>query len=186
MGIYPKELRIFEASKVNYFLEQNILKEKKEAPKKKAVVKKPVAKKTTAKKTVKESATKKNTTKKSVVKKDKGEQLAESIVFGMQEKKAEDIVTINLKNIKNSIADYFIICHCESRTQAQAIADSVEEQVYKKSGESAWHKEGRENSEWILLDYSNVVVHIFLRDKREFYGLERLWGDAEIKHINVS
>ena len=177
MGIYPKELRIFEASKVNYFLEQYILKEKKEAPKKKAVAKKAVAKKTPARKTV---------TKKSIVKKDKGEQLADSVVFGMQEKKAEDIVTINLKNIKNSIADYFIICHCESRTQAQAIADSVEEQVYKKSGESAWHKEGRENSEWILLDYSNVVVHIFLRDKREFYGLERLWGDAEIKHINVS
>jgi len=152
------------------------LKEKKEATKKKAPAKKAVAKKTPAKKTV---------TKKTVIKKDKGEQLADNVVFGMQEKKAEDIVTINLKNIKNSIADYFIICHCESRTQAQAIADSVEEQVYKKSGESAWHKEGRENSEWILLDYSNVVVHIFLRDKREFYGLERLWGDAEIKHINV-
>ena len=168
------------------------MKEEKEAPKKKATAKKAVVKKPAAKKNVtKESATKKSitkkpATKKAVVKKDKGEQLADSVVFGMQEKKAEDIVTINLKNIKNSIADYFIICHCESRTQAQAIADSVEEQVYKKSGESAWHKEGRENSEWILLDYSNVVVHIFLREKREFYGLERLWGDAEIKHINVS
>jgi len=101
----------------------------------------------------------------------------------MQEKKAEHIVSINLKNITNSVADYFIICQCESKTQANAIADSVEEQVYKKTGESPSHKEGRENAEWILLDYFNVVVHIFLREQREFYGLEKLWGDAEIKQI---
>jgi len=118
-----------------------------------------------------------------VVKKDPLEKLVDAVIYGMQEKKAEKVVTINLKNIKNSVADYFIICQCESKTQAYAIADSVEEQVYKKTGENPAHKEGRENAEWILLDYFNVVVHIFLREQREFYNLERLWGDADIKNI---
>ena len=131
-----------------------------------------------------EKKEKKVVVKKATIKKDATETLKDAVVFGMQEKKADNIVTINLKNIHNSIADYFIICQCESKTQAQAIADSIEEQVYKKTKEDPWHKEGRENSEWILLDYSNIVVHIFLREKRDFYGLEKLWGDAEIKHIN--
>jgi ribosome-associated protein len=152
---------------------------------------KKVVKKTAPAKAVKKVATAKVAAKeapkkivrKPAVKKDATEKLNDSIIYGMQEKKAEQIVTINLKEIKNSVADYFIICQCESKTQANAIADSVEEQVFKKTGESPVHKEGRENSEWILLDYFNVVVHIFLREQREFYGLEKLWGDAEIKQI---
>jgi|ERR1017187_60447 ribosome-associated protein len=165
----------------------------KSAPKKVAV-KKVAAKKTAVKKTaVKKVAVKetvktvkeapKKVVKKPAVIKDPTEKLVDAIIFGMQEKKAENIVTINLKDIKNSVTDYFVICHCESKTQANAIADSVEEQVFKKTGESPIHKEGRENSEWILLDFFNVVVHIFLREQREFFNLEKLWGDAVIKQI---
>ena len=146
------------------------------------VEKKPTAKKA-VKKVVSTEEVEKKPVKKVAPKKSATEKLVDSIIYGMQEKKGERIVTMNLNNLKHSVADYFIICHCESKTQANAIANSVEEQVYKKTGESASHKEGRENSEWILLDYFNVVVHIFLLEQREFYGLERLWGDAEIKQI---
>ncbi|MEN7550256.1 ribosome silencing factor [Rapidithrix thailandica] len=107
-------------------------------------------------------------------------ELAEAIIFGMQEKKAQDVVVMDLRKIKNAIADYFVICSGSSDTQVQALASSVEEQVYKKHQEDPWKKEGVSNCEWVLLDYVDVVVHIFLKDKRQFYGLEELWGDAEI------
>lgn len=106
-----------------------------------------------------------------------------SVVKGMQEKKAKDIVCIDLREIKNSIADFFIVCHADSRTHIDAIARSVEEIVFKKSGEEPVHREGFTNSEWILLDYTNVVAHIFLQEKREFYGIERLWADAHIQRV---
>lgn len=105
--------------------------------------------------------------------------MAELIISGMQEKKAHQIVTLDLRNIRSAVADYFVICHGDSDRQVEAIAKSVEEQVYKGTGEDPWHREGFRNAEWILLDYIDVVVHVFLRDKREFYGLERLWADAE-------
>ena len=109
--------------------------------------------------------------------------LADIVVRGMQDKKASDIVVMNLKDLKNSIADYFIICSANSDTQIEAIARSVEEEVEKASGESPWQTEGRTNREWVLLDYVDVVVHVFLRDRRKFYALEELWGDAEISYI---
>src|SRR5260221_9058660 len=89
------------------------------------------------------------------------EKLADSVIAGMQEKKGQEIVSIDIRKFKNSITDFFVICHAESRTHVVAIADSIEEMVFKKSGESPYHKEGQENAEWILLDYINVVVHIF-------------------------
>lgn len=114
------------------------------------------------------------------------EELCDWVVKGMQEKKASDIVVINLKNIKNSIADYFIICTGNSENQVDAITDSVEEIVYKAIQQDPWHKEGKENKEWILLDYVNVVAHIFKKERREFYSLEDLWGDASIVRIDDS
>jgi ribosome-associated protein len=105
-----------------------------------------------------------------------------SVVKGMQEKKAKEIVCIDLREIKNSISDFFIVCHADSRTHIDAIARSVEEMVFKKSGKSR-APEGFTNSEWILLDYTNVVAHIFLQEKREFYGIERLWADAHIQRV---
>jgi len=109
--------------------------------------------------------------------------LADVVVRGMQDKKASDIVVLNLKELKNAVADYFIICSANSDTQIDAIARSVEEEVEKTTGDYPWQTEGRTNREWVLLDYVDVVVHVFLRDRRKFYALEELWGDAQISYI---
>ncbi|MFD2246061.1 ribosome silencing factor [Pontibacter ruber] len=109
--------------------------------------------------------------------------LAEIVVKGMQEKKATDIVVINLKSLKNAVSDYFVIASANSDTQLDAIASSVEEEVFKAIRQNPWQSEGRTNKEWVLLDYVDVVAHIFLKDKRDFYALEELWGDASIKHV---
>lgn len=118
-----------------------------------------------------------------VINKDKLESalISEIIINGIQEKKGNDIVRLDLRNIHSSVSDYFVICHAESTTQVKAIANSVEEEVYKALKQEPWRKEGLEYGEWILLDYIDVVVHIFKTDKREFYGIEELWGDAEFK-----
>ncbi|MEZ5199337.1 MAG: ribosome silencing factor [Bacteroidales bacterium] len=107
--------------------------------------------------------------------------LAKIIVAGIQEKKGKNIVSINLSKIANSVCNYFVICHGNSKVQVEAIADSVEEFVRKSNNDKAWQKEGFENAEWILLDYVDVVVHIFQENIRAFYNLEELWADAEIK-----
>jgi ribosome-associated protein len=109
--------------------------------------------------------------------------LAELVVKGMQEKKASDIVVLNLKSLKNAVSDYFVIASASSDTQLDAIATSVEEEIFKATRQNPWQSEGRTNREWVLLDYVDVVVHVFLKDKREFYALEELWGDANIKRI---
>jgi ribosome-associated protein len=108
--------------------------------------------------------------------------ISELAIHGIQEKKGNEIVRLDLRNIFSSVSDYFVICHADSSTQVKAIADSVEEEIYKALHQSPWRKEGLENAEWILLDYIDVVVHVFRTDKREFYGVEDLWGDAEIKY----
>jgi ribosome-associated protein len=105
--------------------------------------------------------------------------LADIVVQGMLERKALDIVKLNLAKVPNSITDYFVICHGNSRSQVEAIADSVQAEVKKAVGLNPWHKEGQENAEWILLDYFDVVVHIFQPEARGFYKLEKLWNDAE-------
>ncbi len=107
--------------------------------------------------------------------------ISELAIHGIQEKKGNDIVRLDLRNIKSSVSDYFVICHADSSTQVKAIANSIEDEIFKATGQEATHKEGLEHAEWILLDYIDVVVHIFKTDKREFYGVEDLWGDAEIK-----
>ncbi len=107
---------------------------------------------------------------------------SEIIINGIQEKKGNDIVRLDLRNIHSSVADYFVICHAESSTQIKAIADSVEKEVFEATGQDPYKKEGLQHAEWILLDYFDVVVHIFRTDKRAFYGLEDLWGDAEFEH----
>jgi ribosome-associated protein len=116
-------------------------------------------------------------------KKDDAQLLVDAAVKGMQEKKALDIVVLSLKTIKGAVSDYFVICSGSSDKQVDAIAGSVEEEVYKAMQEDPWHKEGQENKEWILLDYVNVVVHVFLQERRNFYGLEELWGDSGITRI---
>ncbi len=102
--------------------------------------------------------------------------ISELIIHGIQEKKGNDIVRLDLRNIHSSVADYFVICHAESSTQLKAIAQSVEEEVFKAIKTEPWRKEGLQQAEWIIIDYVDVVVHIFKTDKREFYGIEDLWG----------
>ena len=105
--------------------------------------------------------------------------LSEIAVHGIQEKKGHDIVRLDLRELNSSVSDYFVVCNADSSTQVKAIADSVEDEIYKLTQTNPWHKEGQENAEWIILDYFDIVVHIFKTDKREFFGIEDLWGDAE-------
>ena len=107
--------------------------------------------------------------------------LLKSVVKGIFEKKGHDVLKIDLRNLENRIADYFVICHGSSITQVDAICDSVEDTVRKEAGEKPLHVEGLENCYWVLVDYSNVVVHIFLEEHRNFYSLESLWADADIE-----
>jgi ribosome-associated protein len=117
-------------------------------------------------------------------KKGKGsEKLCDAIVKGMQEKKAIDIVVLDLRKVKNAVADFFVICSGGSDKQLDAITQSVDEEVYKAVKENPWHVEGKNNKEWMLLDYFDVVAHIFRKDRRDFFALEKLWGDAEIIEI---
>jgi ribosome-associated protein len=106
--------------------------------------------------------------------------LLDAIIEGMSEKKAKNITVLNLSGIENRVTDYFVICDADSRIHVNSIAESVEETVEKRNGEKVYHSEGQHNSEWILLDYINIVAHVFLREAREHYNLEALWGDAEI------
>ena len=107
--------------------------------------------------------------------------ISELAIHGIQEKKGNDIVRLDLRNIHSSVTDYFVVCHADSATQVKAIANSIEDEIFKALQQEPWRKEGLEYGEWILLDYVNVVIHIFRTDKREYYGVEELWGDAEIK-----
>lgn len=109
--------------------------------------------------------------------------LIRQIVEGILDKKGYEIIDIDLSKIGNSICDNFIICHGTSRRQVEAIAESVEKTVKETTGERPWHKEGFQNSEWILLDYVDVVVHVFNEQMRKFYNLEGLWADAQINKI---
>ncbi|MFN8355489.1 MAG: ribosome silencing factor [Spirosomataceae bacterium] len=110
--------------------------------------------------------------------------LCELVVKGMQEKKAIDVVVLDLRNVKNAIADYFIICSGNSDTQIDAIADSIDEEVFKGVQQHPWHREGKMQREWILLDYVDVVAHVFKKERRDYYRLEDLWGDAEFTYVD--
>lgn len=112
---------------------------------------------------------------------DGAEVLLKSIIKGIFEKKGLDVLKIDLRKLENRIADYFIICHGTSVTQVDSICDSVEDIVRKEAGEKPLHVEGLDNCFWALVDYGNVVVHIFLEEYRNFYSLESLWADGKIE-----
>ena len=105
--------------------------------------------------------------------------LSEIAVHGIREKKGNDIVRLDLRKLNSSVSDYFVVCNADSSTQVKAIADSVEEEIFKATQTNPWRKEGFETAEWIILDYFDIVVHIFKTEKRDFYGIEDLWGDAQ-------
>lgn len=116
-------------------------------------------------------------------KKDESYLLADIAIKGILEKKGKNIICLNLKNIRNAICDYFIICEGDSTTQVDAIAKSVEHEINKAVGEKPYHSEGYENAEWILIDYVDIVVHVFQKPIRSFYNLEALWADAETVNL---
>lgn len=113
------------------------------------------------------------------------DELIAEIIRGIEEVKGEDIQLLDLREIENTVCDYFIICSGNSNTQVNAIAGSVQKIVSKSLKDKPWHVEGEMNAEWILLDYVNVVVHIFQTKIREFYDIESLWGDAKITLISA-
>lgn len=105
--------------------------------------------------------------------------LVDTIIDGLQDIKGKDIVVLNLSELPHAVADFFIICSGESSTQVEGLSNAVVRKTKEELNEKPWHQEGLNNSEWILLDYVNVVVHIFYKDVRGFYNLEDLWADAE-------
>jgi len=106
------------------------------------------------------------------------------IIKGIDDVKGDDIQLLDLRGIENTVCDYFIICSGNSNTQVNAITGSIQKLVSKELKDKPWHVEGQNNSEWILMDYVNVVVHVFQNHVREFYDIESLWGDAKITEIN--
>ena len=114
---------------------------------------------------------------------DGDEVLLRSVVKGIYNKNGQDVLKIDLRRLENRITDYFVICHGSSVTQVDSICDSVEEAARKEAGEKPMHIEGLDNCFWVLLDYGNVVVHIFLEKYRNFYSLESLWADASIEKM---
>lgn len=114
------------------------------------------------------------------------ESLSKIIVDGMLEKKATDVLVMDLRGIKGAFADFFILCNGNSDTQVDAISDSIEWYVEKHATENVWHKEGHKNKEWILLDFVDVVANVFKKETRAFYNLEQLWGDAKLNYIDPS
>lgn len=109
--------------------------------------------------------------------------LIAQIIVGIEDVKGNDITIMDLRDIENTVTSYFIICNGNSNTQVNAIVNSVQKKVSKELQEKAWHIEGESQGEWVLMDYVNVVVHVFQKQIREYYDLEGLWGDAKITQI---
>jgi len=112
------------------------------------------------------------------------DELITLILEGIEEVKGQDIILLDLKEIENTVCDYFIICNGTSNTQVNAIVGSIQKTVSKAIKDKPWHVEGRDNAEWVLMDYVNVVVHVFQKHIREFYDIEGLWGDAKFTEIS--
>ncbi|TMM56088.1 ribosome silencing factor [Maribacter algarum] len=114
------------------------------------------------------------------------DELISLILQGIEDVKGHDIVLLDLREIENTVCDYFIICNGTSNTQVNAIVGSIQKTVSKAIKDKPWHIEGQDNSEWVLMDYVNVVVHVFQKQIREFYDIEGLWGDAKFTEIESS
>ena len=108
------------------------------------------------------------------------------IIKGIEEVKGNNIDILDLREIENTVCDYFVICNGTSNTQVNAIVNSIQKTVSKSLKDKPWHIEGSENSEWILMDYVSVVVHVFQKHIREFYDIEGLWGDAKSTSIETN
>ena len=116
----------------------------------------------------------------------KSDVLVKTIIDSIKQHKGKEVVSLDLRKIETAVCDFFIICHGTSNTHIASIAENVRKEISKQMKEKPWHTEGEANKEWVLMDYFNVVVHIFNKEKRDFYKLENLWADANIKYIEQS
>ncbi len=114
----------------------------------------------------------------SVVRLTRNSKIFKTIIKAIQEKKAENIISLDLRKIPEAVSDFFIICEAGSTTQVKAIADSIEDEVRKNCDELPYKHEGRQTLQWVLIDYVNVVIHVMLPENRRFYKLEDMWSDA--------
>ncbi|WP_438963267.1 ribosome silencing factor [Winogradskyella sp.] len=114
------------------------------------------------------------------------DQLITTMISGIEEVKGKEITILDLREIENTVCDYFIVCEGTSNTQVNAIVNSIQKQVSKILKDKPWHVEGEDNAEWVLMDYVNVVVHVFQKQVREYYDIESLWGDAKTTQIETS
>ena len=110
------------------------------------------------------------------------QEMVEIITEALLSRKGKDITLLDVSEL-TTLTDYFVVCHGTSDVQIKALADAVEEDMREKSGEKAWKKEGLQGRSWVILDFVNIVVHILSKEKRDFYGIERMWNDAKITHI---
>ena len=114
------------------------------------------------------------------------DQIVSEIIKGIEEVKGQEIQILDLRDIENTVCDYFVICSGTSNTQVNAIVNSIQKLVSKSLKEKPWHIEGSDNAEWVLMDYVHVVVHVFQKHIREFYDIEGLWGDAKSVSIETA
>ncbi len=119
-----------------------------------------------------------NERKKTAAKLTRSSKIIKSIIQAIQDKKGEQIVSLDLRKIPEAVSDFFIICEASNNNQLRAIADNIEKEVKEKCDDTPYKHEGRQAEQWILIDYVNVVVHIMLPEPRKFYNLEELWSDA--------
>ncbi len=122
--------------------------------------------------------------KKGVTRLTRSSKIFKTILKAIQDKKGEHIVSLDLRKIPEAVADFFIICEAPSQPQVRAIADQVEDEVKRQIGENPYHHEGKENLQWVLMDYVNIVVHIMHPESRKFYKLEEMWSDAVLEEHN--
>ena len=108
--------------------------------------------------------------------------IVEVITEALLSKKGKDVAIMDVSEL-TTLTDFFVVCHGTSDVQVKALADAVEDEVRKKTGEKAWKKEGLQSRAWVILDYVNIVVHVMSKEKREYYGIERMWNDAKITHL---
>lgn len=114
------------------------------------------------------------------------DQLITQILKGIEEVKGKDVNILDLRELDNTVCDYFVICNGTSNTQVNAIVNSIQKIVSRELKDKPWHVEGTDNAEWVLMDYVNVVVHVFQKHIREYYDIEGLWGDAKVTTVPMN
>ncbi len=122
--------------------------------------------------------------KKGVTRLTRASKIFKTIIRAIQDKKGEEIVSLDLRKIPEAVADFFIVCEASNQPQIRAITESIIDEVKTKCGESPYHHEGKSNLQWVLIDYVNIVVHVMMPDSRKFYRLEEMWSDAVFEEHN--